>query len=103
MADQGPRNRRAPADAARGRIRLVIADDGDCPAVVVFVGKLDRRPEPHLVSSLLKRRVDDLRLLHDAREVTEPAVDLAKPPLAVDVIGIFGTIAEGRGPDTVKA
>ena len=54
--------------------------------------------EADLVAHFLLGRIDDLRFLHDPREITQPSVDLPQAPLSVNVVGIFGAVAERCGP-----
>ena len=71
-ARRRPWRRSAPWRAARSSrsghslaSAFIVADQGHRAAVVVLVGKLDRRSEADLVARFLRRRVDDLRRLHD--------------------------------------
>ena len=69
----------ARASGALQPIRPVAASVSSSPtmrdraAIVVLVGKLDGGPEAHLVARRLRRGIDDLRRLHDPREMRRAA------------------------------
>jgi len=96
--DQRASNRCRPADQPGSGIGLVLADQRERAPLIRFVRQFDGCAEPDHFTILLPRRIDDLGLFHDLRQIAEPPIDLAQPLAAIDVVAILRTVAIARGP-----
>jgi hypothetical protein len=97
--EQRARQRRHPADAAARRIGFVHADD----LVGAFDPLLRRRWSPSrrrrpARCSRAAGRIDDLRQIEAPGQEADAPVDLAQPPLAIDVVGVFRAVAVAGRP-----
>lgn len=93
--------RRHPADIAAGQVDFVDADDPDDVLLAGGVFVRDGRPEEHARSrgSRPRRRgIDDFGRIDALPQKTDARIDLAQPPLAVKVVGVFAAVAVGGRP-----
>src|SRR5471032_1143068 len=95
---QRARHRRHPADLAVQWIELVDADDGDAALFAVLVAVGDGGAEEDLVRAVVHAGVDDGGQVHPLGQEADAPVDLAQPPLAVDIVAVLGAVAVRRGP-----
>src|SRR5471030_1853624 len=91
--EEGLGDRRNPAHVALGEVDLVDAHDLEGALLVPGVRGGDGRAEEYLVGLGALGRVDDLGIGQPLAEITDPAVDLAQPLLAVDIVAVLRAIA----------
>src|SRR6202453_2387280 len=93
--------RRHPTDVVAVEIDLVCAHDAHhslrCRGIGIAYGGSEECPRRRLPRSR-SFRVHHFRGLDSLREKANPSVDLAQPPLAVLIIGVFTAIAVARSP-----
>ena len=97
-AQQGARDGRQDTDRALAQIGLVGADDADRALGVVIVQIRHLGPEEHARSVVGLRRVDHDGVLEPLGQEADPAIDLAQPLLAVDVVAVLRPVAVAGGP-----
>src|SRR5580658_290281 len=82
-------------------IHLIGAHDAHYSLQSLGIGIAHSRPEECPRRRLPRSRsfrVNHLRGLDALREKADPSIDLAQPPLAVLIVGVFTAIAVARGP-----
>ena len=92
---------RHPADVVAIQIDLVDADDAHHPLRSRGVGVAHGRSEEDLrrrPPASRGFRVHDFRGIDPFREKANPPIDLAQPPFAVLIVGVFAAIAVARRP-----
>ena len=98
---QRARQRRHPADVVAIQIDLVEADDAHHPLRSSGVGVAHGRPEEDLrrrPPASRGFRVHHFRGIDSLGEKANPPIDLAQPPFAVLIVGVFAAIAVARRP-----
>src|SRR5690606_21215288 len=90
---------RIHADVALRHVELVRADDAVAKLRAVVAFERDPRTEEY-ASRIRGRLVDHHHAFQPLAQVPDARVDFTQAPLAIDVIGILGTITErGRRTD----
>jgi hypothetical protein len=96
--EQGLGDGRDPAHAMLCEIRLVDADNGNRVLLAARIRIGDGRAEEDLIAVRLPLGRHDLGGFYSLGQETDPAIDLAQPALAVNVVAVLRAIPVARRP-----